>query len=430
MTGGELEFRVIVVAPIGRDGLLICNLLGSKGISCVAFPTMEKAGIALKTGAGAVILAEEVLTLPCIAEWAVHISEQPSWSDLPLILLTVTGEVDRESQRKMLARQPLGNLVLLERPVRPETFVSTVQAALRSRRRQYQMRDYLAESRVVEEAFRKSEKLAVAGRLAVSISHEINNPLASVTNLLYLIATSSSLEQAKEFTAIAARELARVSEIVTQTLMFYRDPSKPATVQITDIVEAALIVYQTRLTHAKIVIERDYRECSPIVASAGEIRQVILNLIGNALDAMGWRGTLKIRVNKTHERRNGLRPGVRLTIADTGSGIRPEIRKTLFEPFVSTKGNTGTGLGLWLCSEIVRKHGGTIQVKSSWASPPFGAVFSVFLPFAPDRVDRANLEKCTIPNPPLERISPDSELVSSEQREIAVEKAISMPSRK
>jgi len=420
MTSGELEFRVIVVAPIGRDGLLICNLLGSQGISCVAFPTMETAGMALKTGAGAVILAEEVLTLPCITEWAVQISEQPSWSDLPLILLTVTGEADRESQRKMLARQPLGNLVLLERPVRPETFVSTVQAALRSRRRQYQMRDYLAESRVVEEAFRKSEKLAVAGRLAVSISHEINNPLASVTNLLYLITTSSSLEQTKEFTAIAARELARISEIVTQTLMFYRDPSKPASVQVTDIVEAALTVYQTRLTHAEIVIERDYRECTPIVASAGEIRQVILNLIGNALDAMGWRGTLKIRVNKTHERRRGLRPGVRLTIADTGSGIRPEIRKTLFEPFVSTKGNTGTGLGLWLCSEIVHKHGGTIQVRSGGASPSFGAVFSVFLPLAPDRVDLANLEKCAISKPQLERISPDSERISLEQREIVV----------
>jgi signal transduction histidine kinase len=430
MTAGELDFRVIVVAPTGRDGLLICNLLTSKDISCIAFPTMEMAGKALRTGTGAVILAEEVLTLPCIAEWAVQISEQPSWSDLPLILLTVAGEVDRESQRKMLARQPLGNLVLLERPVRPETFVSTVQAALRSRSRQYQMRNYLAESRVVEEAFRKSEKLAVAGRLAVSISHEINNPLASVTNLLYLITTSTSLEQAKDFTAIAARELARISEIVTQTLMFYRDPSKPAPVQITDIVEAALTVYQTRLTHAEIAIERDYRECPPIVASAGEIRQVILNLIGNALDAMGWRGTLRIRVNKTHERRKGLRPGVRLTIADTGSGIRPEIRKTLFEPFVSTKGNTGTGLGLWLCSEIVHKHGGRIQVKSSGASPSFGTVFSVFLPLAPDRVDRANLEKCAIPQPQLERISPDSERISLEQREIVVEKAISMPSRK
>ena len=92
---------------------------------------------------------------------------------------------------------------------------------------------------------------------------------------------------------------------------------------------------------------------------------MILNLIGNALDAIGQGGRLKIRVTNTREHRNGSRPGIRLTIADTGSGIHPEIRKTLFEPFVSTKGDTGTGLGLWVSSEIVSKHGGTIQVKSS-----------------------------------------------------------------
>ena len=190
----EHEQRVLVIAPTGRDGLLICNLLTSKSISCVPLPTMEMARTEFSLGAGAVILAEEALRLPDIAEWAAQIAEQPSWSDLPLILLTVTGEVNRESQKKMLARRPLGNLVLLERPVRPETLVSTVQAALRSRRRQYQMRDYLVQSRVAEEALRRSEKLAVTGRLAASIAHEINNPLASVTNLLYLIGSSSSLE--------------------------------------------------------------------------------------------------------------------------------------------------------------------------------------------------------------------------------------------
>ena len=113
---------------------------------------------------------------------------------------------------------------------------------------------------------------------------------------------------------------------------------------------------------------------------AGELRQVILNLIGNALDATNPGGTLKIRVSNTREHRNGSRPGVRLTVADTGSGIAPEIRTTLFEPFVSTKGDTGTGLGLWISSEIVRRHSGTIRVKSSNLSQPTGTVFSVFLP--------------------------------------------------
>jgi signal transduction histidine kinase len=379
----EHEQRVLVIAPTGRDGLLICNLLTSKSISCVPLPTMEMARTEFSLGAGAVILAEEALRLPDIAEWAAQIAEQPSWSDLPLILLTVTGEVNRESQKKMLARRPLGNLVLLERPVRPETLVSTVQAALRSRRRQYQMRDYLVQSRVAEEALRRSEKLAVTGRLAASIAHEINNPLASVTNLLYLIGGSSSLEETKKYTQIAATELARVSAIVTQTLRFYREQSKPAIVQVTEIVDSALSLYRPRIVAADIVVERDFRECSPVLAMAGELRQVMLNLIGNSLDAIGRDGTLKIRTSNAREHSNGSRAGIRLTVADSGSGICPEIRKTLFEPFVSTKGDTGTGLGLWVSSQIVQRHGGTIQVKSRVLSPYTGTVFSVFLPLLP-----------------------------------------------
>lgn len=336
--------------------------------------------VEFEAGAGALILAEEALTLPAISQWAARIAEQPSWSDFPLIVLTASGEVNEESRRRIRVREPLGNVMLLERPVRPETFVSTVQAALRSRGRQYQMRDYIAKNHAAEEAIRRAEKLAVAGRLAASIAHEINNPLASVTNLLYLIGTSSSLEEAKQHKEIAASELARISEIVTQTLRFYREPSKPTFVLLTETVDSALILYQARLTYAEVAIERDFRECPPILVMAGELRQVILNLIGNALDASSRGGRLKIRVSNTREHRNGARPGIRLTVADTGSGISPEIRKTLFEPFVSTKGDTGTGLGLWISSEIVNRHSGRIQVRSSAFSQSSWTVFSVFLP--------------------------------------------------
>jgi signal transduction histidine kinase len=280
----------------------------------------------MTTGAGAVVLTDEVLTLPDIAEWTAQIARQPSWSDFPLIILTLAGQVDRESQRKLLLRQPLGNLVLLERPVRPETLVSTVQAALRSRRRQYQIRDHLAERCKSEEALRKSEKLAVAGRLAASMAHEINNPLESVVNLLYLISKCSFPEESFKYTQMAMSELARVSEIVTQTLKFHRQQSKPGMVQITEIVESALALYQGRLISARIVIEKDFRECQPILA---------------------------------------------------------EIKKKLFEPFISTKGDTGTGLGLWVSYGIVQKHSGKIQVKSSAISPATGTVFSVFLPLQP-----------------------------------------------
>jgi signal transduction histidine kinase len=380
MTNAEHELRVLVVAPTGRDGPLICALLDSSGIRCTVFATADEALMEMKNGAGAVILAEESLTIQGIADWAAEIAKQPSWSDLSVIVLTVSGEMDREGQRKAFARQPLGNVVLLERPVRPETFVSTVRTALRSRHRQYQMRDFLIRNKLSEDALRKSEKLVVAGRLALSISHEINNPLASVTNLLYLIEHSTTLEEAKRFTLIAAGELARVSEIVSQTLRFYREPSHPASVQLSKVIDSALTLYRERLDSANIAVRRDFRDCSPIVAMAGELRQVVLNLIGNALDAIVAGGTLVIRVSDGRERGNGARPGVRITIGDSGHGIDPAVRKTLFEPFITTKGDTGTGLGLWVSSEIIRKHSGTIQVKTRASGPHSGTVFSIFLP--------------------------------------------------
>lgn len=376
-TTREDELRVLVVAPTGRDSELICSLLTSKGIPSIAPPNTEAARVESDIGAGAVILAEEALTQADISEWASRIVRQPSWSDLPVILLTVPGE---RSRRRILAQAPLENLVLLERPVRPETFVSTVQAALRSRRRQYQIRDYLAERAISEEVLRRSEKLAVAGRLAASMAHEINNPLAAVTNLLYLIGTSKTLEESQLLGATAASELARVSELVIQTLRFYREPAKPAMVQITAVVDSALETYQSRYDSAGIVVERDFRQNSPIMGKAGELRHMVLNLIGNALEAIHQDGKLKIRVSNTRELRNGARPGVRLTVADNGSGIHPDIRTRLFDPFVSTKGETRTGLGLWMSSEIVHRHGGTIQVKSKTPPPFGGTVFSVFLP--------------------------------------------------
>ncbi len=382
----ERDLRVLVVAPTGRDGIMICNLLASRGIQCVNSETTEMALAEMSKGSGAVILADEVLSLANIAKWTAEIADQPSWSDFPLIVLTNAGKVDRETQRKLLLLQPLGNLVLLERPIRPETLVSTVQAALRSRRRQYQIRDHLAERHKAEDALRKSEKLAVSGRLAASIAHEINNPLESVVNLLYLINTCSCLEQSKRYTVIAMSELARVSEIVTSTLKFHRQQSNPCAVQITEIVDSALVLYQGRINSAQIVIERDFQqECLPIFAMAGELRQLIINLIGNAVDAMARTGgTLRLRITNTREYSNGTRPGVRLTIADTGSGIDPDIKKKLFEPFISTKGDTGTGLGLWVSYGIVQKHGGSIQVKSRAISPATGTVFSVFLPLQPE----------------------------------------------
>lgn len=376
-TDGDLH--VLVVAPTGRDATLIAALLMKEGIDCHICSSSEEA-LDRVVGSGALVAAEEVFTPSNIADWGRKISTQSSWSDYPLIVLTVAGAVDPNSQKKMLFREPLGNVVLLERPIRPETLVSTVQASLRSRRRQYLIRDHLARRRKTEEALLRSEKLAVAGRLAASIAHEINNPLESVTNLLYLIGTCSNLDEAKIYAATATDELARVSEIAIHTLKFFRQLSKPTSVYLTELVDSALVLYQARLVSACITVQKDFRSCPPITAMAGELRQVIVNMIGNALDAMRGGGTLNIRIDHGREYSNGSRSGMRLTIGDSGSGISPEIKSRLFEPFVSSKGETGTGLGLWVSSEIIRKHGGTIRFKSNSSPPATGTVFSIFLP--------------------------------------------------
>ena len=376
----DRDLLVVVAAPTGRDGTLICALLEKQGIACAICSTAEEALMRMDEAPGALIVAEEIFTPANIADWGARIAAQPSWSDFPMIVLTVAGAVDPNSQKKMVFREPLGNVVLLERPIRPETLISTVQASLRSRRRQYQMREYLAQRRKTEKALLQSEKLAVAGRLAASIAHEINNPLAAVTNLLFLINTSSSLEETKIYATTAADELARVSEISIHTLKFFRQLSKPTMVYLTEVIDSVLVLYRARLISACVSVEKDYRACPPISAMAGELRQVIVNLVGNAMDAMRKGGKLNIRVDRAREYSNGSRPGMRLTIADSGTGIPPEIKSKVFEPFTSSKGETGTGLGLWITSQIVRRHGGHIRFKSSAVPPSTGTVFSIFLP--------------------------------------------------
>jgi signal transduction histidine kinase len=374
------DFRVLVFAPTGKDARLICDMLQKVQIDCESCNSIEAIREQMDSGAGALLISEEALTPHAIDALASLIAQQPSWSDFPLVLLTIAGSVSAYSERRRGVREPLGNVLLLERPVRPETLISTMQSALRARRRQYEIRDQIERFRQAQDALRKSEKLAVAGRLAASIAHEINNPLEAVTNLLYLARHSDSMAETQKFLATAEQELGRVTEIVTQTLKFYRQQSSPAPVNVNEIVESLLSLFQPRLAAANIRVEKDLRDVGPVIGLSGELRQVFANIISNALDAMREGGTLSIRVRSARELTNGLRSGVRISIGDTGSGIAPELRSRIFEPFVSTKASTGTGLGLWVSAEIVQKHSGRISLRSRSIAPNQGTVFCVFIP--------------------------------------------------
>jgi two-component system CheB/CheR fusion protein len=229
-----------------------------------------------------------------------------------------------------------------------------------------------------EEVLRKTEKLAAAGRLAATIAHEINNPLEGVTNLLYLLGMNKSLDnKARQHLALAEHELGRVAHMTRQTLGFYRDTLSPVPVNVAQTLDEVVDLYQRKLQASRIEVQKDYANAVEVIAFPGELRQVFSNLIANAIDAMSNGGQLTLRV--TPSRNDGV-AGVRVTVSDSGSGIRPEHRHKLFEPFYTTKKDVGTGLGLWLSKEIVQKHGGSILFRSSVRPGCAGTVFSVFLP--------------------------------------------------
>jgi PAS domain S-box-containing protein len=232
--------------------------------------------------------------------------------------------------------------------------------------------------RMQDDALRKLEKLAAVGQLASSIAHEINNPLESITNLLYLIKQSESLEEIQQYAGIAQDELSRVTEITLQTLRFHRQNSKPAELDLANMLRALMALYAGRMLVRHIRTEMKFVEVPGVIALEGEIRQVLNNLVRNALDAMSAGGRLVIRLHPQQDWHTGLK-GVRLTIADTGEGIRPEVAARLFEPFQTTKELTGTGLGLWVSKGIIEKHEGSIRTRTR-VGEGHGTVFTVWLP--------------------------------------------------
>lgn len=226
---------------------------------------------------------------------------------------------------------------------------------------------------------RRAEKLAVAGRLASGVAHEINNPLAALTNLHFLMKGEDLPERARLYLEMAEHELTRMSHITTQALGFYQENTEPVEANLSEIVESAVTIHRHRLETNGIKVERRYLNGSAIVCHAGELKQVLVNLIGNAVDAMSAGGTLWLRLRPASHPGTSRR-GVRISVADTGSGMAEDTIRHFFEPFFTTKGSTKTDLGLWMCDQIVTRHRGTIRVKSSRTERTHGSVVSVFLP--------------------------------------------------
>jgi signal transduction histidine kinase len=231
-----------------------------------------------------------------------------------------------------------------------------------------------------EEALLRSEMLASAGRMAASIAHEINNPLEAVMNTIYLARTTADLPAlALEYLDIADGELMRIAHITRQTLGFYREFSAATSNSASALIDSVVNLLQAKIRANGAQVEQQCDRSLRIMGIAGELRQVLANLLANSLEAIGQNGRIVLRAAASVDPGNGHRR-VRISVADCGSGLTPATTKRIFEPFFTTKGSVGTGLGLWVCKQLVEKNAGSIRVRSITHGSCKGTTFSVLLP--------------------------------------------------
>jgi signal transduction histidine kinase len=222
----------------------------------------------------------------------------------------------------------------------------------------------------------QAEKLAATGRMAATIAHEINNPLDAVMNLVYLARTTlPTNSRAVPYLSTAERELERVSHIARQTLGYYRDPGPPSEIRLESLLEEVLNVYHSKLLAGNVAVDCAFSHQRALSASRGELMQIFSSLITNAIDAMPGGGVLNISTREL------VGQGIEILVRDNGTGISGENLDRVFEPFFSTKGQRGTGIGLWVARQLLEKRGGTINLDSSTEIPRTGTTVSVFLPF-------------------------------------------------
>lgn len=374
----DLNLRVLVLAQFGRDSELLQKFLKQHHFHSHIAANAEELLNELDRGAAIGIVTEESFDVSQ-EHWVHRLEMQPPWSDFPFIVLTGSGE-NALSSPKLARLRNMGNVTLVERPVRSESLLSAVESAMRARMRQYEVHDFVRRQADSEEALRRTEKLAVAGRLAASIAHEINNPLTAVTNLLFLVKSAKDMAEAHHYCSLAEDELRRVTEIANHTLRFHRSSHGPEQIDVARLLDSAVILFRAKLRNQSIKVKVECDKHCVLSGVLGELRQVLVNLIANAIDAMPQGGSLLLRGScKPHPTTST--PGIQITVVDHGEGISKKAKSRLFEPFFTTKGNTGTGLGLWLTKDILDRHQAFIRIRNHHR--PHGAIFSFWIPQEP-----------------------------------------------
>jgi two-component system NtrC family sensor kinase len=239
----------------------------------------------------------------------------------------------------------------------------------------------ITRQRMAEHAALMNERLATTGRMAHTIAHEINNPLEAITNLLYLLEhAGSSPEDRRAYLASAQEEVARVSRISRQILTFHRESATRIWVDLGDLMDDVLALNNREVTSKELALEKRWEKGIGVQGFPAQLRQVFSNIVRNAIDASDSGGKLRLRISSALLRSRFEGAGVRVTIADSGVGIPQENLARVFDAFFTTKELKGTGVGLWLSSNIVQEHGGYIRIRSRTAPGACGTVVCVVLP--------------------------------------------------
>lgn len=238
----------------------------------------------------------------------------------------------------------------------------------------------ISDKKKIENLVLQSEKLAATGRMAAAVAHEINNPLESVVNLIFLARQNSAPEsRICRLLMTAEEELERVAHIARQTLGYYKDTAAPVMLHIHDLLENILTVYSAKMLSIGIAVDTRFDDLQKISVSKGETLQIFSNVVANAIDAMPEGGVLRVASRKAS---SGSQEGIQVVIQDNGKGIDAANLERIFEPFFTTKGDLGTGIGLWVVRQLVERRGGQVAITSSTTPEASGTTVTIFLPFA------------------------------------------------
>jgi two-component system, sensor histidine kinase len=380
-----LDERVLLLAPTRKDGTTAAGLLHVAGISVTPCGTLEDALAEVARGAAALILPEELLTPTHHVRLIRALQDQPAWSDLPLLILTRSGADSLTSQEAM---RTLGNVTLLERPLRISTLVSAVRSAVRARERQYQIRGHLVERARAEEALRLADRRK--DEFLATLGHELRNPLAPLLSGVHLLRTGGTLDaRTTRVVSVIERQVLHLMRLVDDLLEVSRITRglievRHDAVDLVTAIRAAIENSRSALQAGRHQLRVDLPpDPLPVSGDAVRLAQVFANLLTNAAKYTDAGGAISVRASREAGHAT-------VSVRDNGIGIRASHMAAVFDMFMQVdrkdrRAQGGLGIGLTLVRTLVEMHGGRVEARSD--GPGKGSEFVVTLPLREARLD-------------------------------------------